>query len=114
MDIKKLLGARIQELRKSKNITQEYLAELVGIDTVSLSNIERGRYYPTADNLNKILSVLNVEPAELFNFQHLASHKALLEDLKKASQFIYLEYFIIEEGKFWNSILDILKEKEKE
>lgn len=81
MDIKKLLGARIQELRKSKNITQEYLAELVGIETVSLSNIERGRYYPTADNLNKILSVLNVEPAELFNFQHLASHKALLEEM---------------------------------
>ena len=38
-------------------------------------------------------------------------HKALLEDLRKATKFIYLEYFIIEEGKFWNSILDILKEK---
>ena len=38
-------------------------------------------------------------------------HKALLEDLRKADKFIYLEYFIIEEGKFWNSILDILKEK---
>ncbi len=41
-------------------------------------------------------------------------HKALLEDLKKAQKFIYLEYFIIEEGKFWNSILDILKEKAKQ
>ena len=38
-------------------------------------------------------------------------HKALLEDLKNAEKFIYLEYFIIEEGKFWNSILDILKDK---
>ena len=38
-------------------------------------------------------------------------HKALLEDLNKAKKFIYLEYFIIEEGKFWNSILNILKEK---
>ena len=38
-------------------------------------------------------------------------HKALLEDLKSATKFIYLEYFIIEEGKFWNSILEILKEK---
>lgn len=35
----------------------------------------------------------------------------LLEDLGGAKKFIYLEYFIIEEGKFWNSILDILKEK---
>lgn len=38
-------------------------------------------------------------------------HKALLKDLKSATKFIYLEYFIIEEGKFWNSILEILKEK---
>lgn len=38
-------------------------------------------------------------------------HVAMLEDLKKAEKFIFLEYFIIEEGIFWNSILDILKEK---
>lgn len=36
---------------------------------------------------------------------------AMLEDLKKAEKFIFLEYFIIEEGIFWNSILEILKEK---
>ncbi|MGN0131069.1 MAG: cardiolipin synthase [Lachnospiraceae bacterium] len=38
-------------------------------------------------------------------------YAAMLEDLKKAEKFIFLEYFIIEEGIFWNSILDILKEK---
>ncbi len=37
--------------------------------------------------------------------------KPILEELRKAEKFIFLEYFIIEEGKFWNSILDILKEK---
>ncbi|MBQ8685448.1 MAG: cardiolipin synthase [Clostridia bacterium] len=36
---------------------------------------------------------------------------SLLVDLKRAERFIYMEYFIIEEGKFWNSILEILKEK---
>lgn len=36
---------------------------------------------------------------------------AMLEDMKKAEKFIFLEYFIIEEGNFWNSMLDILKEK---
>lgn len=86
MDIRKLLGCRIKELRKAPNITQEHLAELVNIDTVSLSNIERGKYYPTAENLNKILLVLNVEPAELFNFQHLASHKDLLEEMISAME----------------------------
>ena len=36
---------------------------------------------------------------------------ALKEELKKAEKFIFLEYFIIKEGKMWGEILDILKEK---
>lgn len=39
--------------------------------------------------------------------------KSLLQDLQGAEKFIYMEYFIIEEGVFWNSILAILKEKAK-
>ncbi|MFW5976541.1 MAG: cardiolipin synthase [Bacillota bacterium] len=35
----------------------------------------------------------------------------LKEELKKAEKFIFLEYFIIEEGEMWNSILEILKMK---
>lgn len=37
----------------------------------------------------------------------------LLIDLKKAERFILIESFIIEEGKFWGSVLEILKEKVK-
>ena len=37
--------------------------------------------------------------------------RAMLPDLEKAERFIFMEYFIIEEGRFWNSILDILKQK---
>lgn len=38
----------------------------------------------------------------------------LKEELRKAKKYIFLEYFIIEEGFMWNSILEILKEKVKE
>ena len=37
----------------------------------------------------------------------------VLIELKRAKKFIFLEYFIIEEGEFWNSILDVLIEKSK-
>ena len=37
--------------------------------------------------------------------------QAMLPDLEKAEKFIFMEYFIIEEGTFWDSILDILKRK---
>ena len=36
---------------------------------------------------------------------------AMIPDLERAEKFIFLEYFIIEEGKFWNAILDVLKKK---
>ena len=39
---------------------------------------------------------------------------ALLEELKKAERFIFLEYFIVEPGVMWDSILDILEEKAAE
>ena len=41
-------------------------------------------------------------------------HARLLADIGKAEKFIYMEYFIIEEGKFWNSILEILRKKAAE
>ncbi|MGL5150076.1 MAG: cardiolipin synthase [Clostridium sp.] len=40
--------------------------------------------------------------------------KEMLVELKKAKKFIFMEYFIVEEGVMWNSILNILKEKVKE
>ena len=36
---------------------------------------------------------------------------ALLDAIRKAEKFIFLEYFIIDEGKMWNSVLDILIQK---
>ena len=39
--------------------------------------------------------------------------QSMLTDLKNAEKFIYLEYFIIEQGEFWDSILEILKDKAK-
>lgn len=38
----------------------------------------------------------------------------LLIELKKAKKFIFLEYFIIEHGQMWDTVLDILKEKVQE
>ena len=40
--------------------------------------------------------------------------ESLLEEMKKAKRFIFLEFFIIADGKMWNSILEILEEKVKE
>lgn len=43
-----------------------------------------------------------------------AKFKKMLEELEKAERFIFLEYFIIQEGVMWNTILEILERKAKE
>ena len=42
------------------------------------------------------------------------AYKEMISELKKAKKYIFLEYFRIERGKMWNSILEILKKKVKE
>ncbi len=41
-------------------------------------------------------------------------YAALMRELKKAQDFIFLEYFIIEEGYMWGSVLKVLAEKAKQ
>ena len=37
--------------------------------------------------------------------------ETLLAELEKAEKYIFLEYFIVQEGVMWNSILEVLKRK---
>lgn len=81
MNNKKLLGKRIKELRKLKNLTQENLAELINIETSSLSAIESGRHFPSLLTLEKIAQNLNVELKVLFDYKQLQSTQELKESI---------------------------------
>ena len=71
MNNKKLLGKRIKELRKKAGYTQEQLAELINIETTSLSGIESGRHFPSLTTIEKIANNLHVELKTLFDYNHL-------------------------------------------
>ena len=38
----------------------------------------------------------------------------MLEELRQAKHFIFMEYFIVERGIMWNAILEVLEQKAKE
>lgn len=84
IDIKKLLGRRIKELRTRKGMTQEKLAEMIGVGERNLSKIECGNNFVTSETLSNILSALDVEPSELFNFKHLDEKEELKTELIEA------------------------------
>ena len=81
--LKEKLGARIQQIRKSKKLTQEKLAEAIGLDTPNLSNIERGKRFVSAETLEKIINALDVSEKELFDFGHIKSRKELITEINE-------------------------------
>ena len=83
-DLKKLLGKRIQNIRKSRGLTQEKLAELINIETPSLSYLETGKYAPSIDTLQKLSEVLQVQPWEFYYFSQISDEQKK-EELKKSS-----------------------------
>ena len=84
LEIKKLLGQRIKELRIKKGFTQEQLSEKLNIGQRTLSKIERGNTFVSAETLAKIITALEVEPTELFNFKHLDEKEELKKELIEA------------------------------
>lgn len=68
--LRKQFGRRLQRLRIEGRITQEQLADQVGITIESISNIERGIHGPSFDNLEKIARALQVPVYRLFEFEN--------------------------------------------
>ena len=79
IDIKKALGKKIKQIRKSKNLTQERLAELIGLEVPSLSNIETGKFAPSVDTLQKLSDVLDVDPWDFYYFSEVSEEKMVSE-----------------------------------
>jgi DNA-binding XRE family transcriptional regulator len=64
----KALGKKIQKVRKGMKITQEQLAEKVGISTTYIGYIEQGRYAPSLEVLEKIAKHLKIKVNEIIPF----------------------------------------------
>jgi len=64
--LSKQMGKRIQRQRKLVGLTQEELAEKVGISRAYIGYIEQARNTPSIELLEKIARVLRVDIKELF------------------------------------------------
>ena len=80
---RKLIGARIKELRRQAGLTQEALAERVGLDSRHLSRLEVGRHFPSLQTLELIANALNVQLVEFFQFPGELTTAALRAHLTK-------------------------------
>ncbi len=87
---KKNFGLRLKEIRKGKGYTQENLCEKANIDTSNYSKIETGKVTPSLKALYSIIKGAEIEPNELFEYEHLSNEKLL----DKKIQEMYSKYSI--------------------
>jgi transcriptional regulator with XRE-family HTH domain len=59
------LANNLRHLRKLSGLTQQQLAEGVGVSYPRISEIENGRGNPTVETLQRIADVLKVDVADL-------------------------------------------------
>ena len=78
---KELLGMRIKEIRENRRLTQDKLAEMVGIDPKHLSRIENGRNYQSFETLEKILDKLSVSYEDIFNYSHFTDKDDMIKKI---------------------------------
>ena len=64
-------GKKLQELRKSRNLTQEELSEALYVSRTAISKWESGRGYPNIDSLKEISSFFDVSIDELLSSEKL-------------------------------------------
>ncbi len=86
--IQKQLGEKIKKYRKIKGFSQEQLAEKIGIATNTLSSIERGNAFMTAQTLEKIIEIFNVKPQDIFTFVDNISEEDKYSYILKKLDFI--------------------------
>lgn len=102
-----------RRLNKIKVSSKKYLIQ----DNKLLNNIkeEDKKLYNLSMYINKTSNfpIYKIDKIKYFE-SGLLQFKDMLEELKRAKEYIFLEYFIIEKGYMFNTILNILKQKAKD
>lgn len=91
--------------KKLPYLVQDYfiMDKIAGIDDQLMKQthfLYKNAYFPVFNNTETQFLATGEEKFE-----------AMKEELRKAKNYIFLEYFIIKEGIMWDSIFEILKEK---
>lgn len=96
-------GENLKSLRKSKNLTQERLADFLGVSFQSVSKWERGDTYPDITMLPEIAGFFKVSTDELLGINRAEKEKEITEKLQ--------EYDNLTDKKLKTETINKLKEK---
>lgn len=73
------IGKRIQKARKKQQLTQEQLAEMIGVKSAHISNIESGKKPFSFKTFVRLYTALKVNPDSLF-LRHGELHDTVTDE----------------------------------
>ncbi|WP_426475980.1 helix-turn-helix domain-containing protein [Chryseobacterium sp. CBSDS_008] len=86
----KICGQNIRKIRRSKDLTQEYMAFEMGISQKAYSDIENSKVKINLEILTKISDILDIKPSDICSISHKCGtdgydnkYQSLLEYMKK-------------------------------
>ena len=95
----KVCGQNIRKIRRSKDLTQEYMAFEMEISQKAYSDIENSKVKINLDILNKISNILEIKPSDICSISHKCGidgnedkYQSLLEYMKKNNISVPEEY----------------------
>ncbi len=75
--IKQRFAENLKKFRKSRKLTQEKLAELVGVDFRYISFLENAKSFPSCDLIEKLALALNIDSSDFFKYSKNLSRSEL-------------------------------------
>lgn len=95
---KQNIGKQIKKYRVLRGMTQNDLAEKIGLTEKQISKIETGVHYPKFENFVKILDVLNIEMKDFdtgLNIQNNILRNSILKIIYRANDIELKHYSIL-------------------
>ena len=80
-------GNRLRALRKKTGLTQEQLAEIVGVSPITVSWWENDKYLPKTQSIKALAKALNVPEQDLLNDSNSTQSSGWVLNIRTANDF---------------------------
>lgn len=88
-DVKRIFGKNIRNLRITNGLTQEELAEIVGLERKSITAIETGVSYTSSDILAKLSNYFNVELSFFYKTDYIEQTNVEINIKKEINRLLF-------------------------
>ena len=97
-------GQRLREARKKVNLTQEELANIIGVKAAEVSQYESNKRTPRWPTFNKLLDALNITADEVLG-REMTVHDGEDYEVKMAKEDLQILSSIKENPKLYKALL---------